>query len=245
MEKKRRKIEYFGNETKKEFIIRVAKEDPFLKIEEIAEMAGTTPHYVRTILSDANLSLMNLRKEYARRMEKYSESKILLSIKDSVSRLNIHTEENASVFTYSVPYRNLIESSEDFLWNIDKKRLYRYMQYIYYCQKPVGIIDFITQIRLPDEKLKQKDFIFKLSGLNLEEIRLTSPEIEIGKLSNLLKLNPIDSEFSPDHIVIKIRTLLTIKDQILGEEIFFFSSDYIKLIIPGLFSPTLELAQDS
>lgn len=57
-------------ETKKEIILALARRDPFLKIEEIARQAGTTPRYVRTILSEARLSLMELRKEYARTMQR-------------------------------------------------------------------------------------------------------------------------------------------------------------------------------
>ncbi|MFW6381023.1 MAG: hypothetical protein ACOCZ3_00645 [Bacillota bacterium] len=55
--------------TKKEIILEGVQKDPFLKIEELAKRADTTPRYVRTILSEANVSLMKLRKEYARKME--------------------------------------------------------------------------------------------------------------------------------------------------------------------------------
>lgn len=51
--------------TKKERVAYIAKKDPFLKVERIAQLAETTPHYVRTVLSEANLSLTRLRKEYA------------------------------------------------------------------------------------------------------------------------------------------------------------------------------------
>lgn len=57
-------------ETKKEQILNLARRDPFLKIEEIAATVETTPRYVRTILSEAKVSLMQLRRNYARRMEK-------------------------------------------------------------------------------------------------------------------------------------------------------------------------------
>lgn len=62
--------------TKKEIIIENAYRDPFLKIEDLAVMADTTSKYVRSILSEANVSLMELRKDYARRIEekKYSLS---------------------------------------------------------------------------------------------------------------------------------------------------------------------------
>lgn len=56
--------------TKKEQIINFAQNDPFLKISDIAEYVQTTPRYVRTILSEANISLMKLREKYARSMEK-------------------------------------------------------------------------------------------------------------------------------------------------------------------------------
>lgn len=55
--------------TKKEQILHLARKDPFLRIEEIAAQADTTPRYVRTILSEAKLSLMALRRKYARTME--------------------------------------------------------------------------------------------------------------------------------------------------------------------------------
>jgi hypothetical protein len=55
--------------TKKEQIINFAQSDPFLKISDIAEYVQTTPRYVRTILSEANISLMKLRERYARNME--------------------------------------------------------------------------------------------------------------------------------------------------------------------------------
>lgn len=56
--------------TKKEQILNLARKDPFLRVEEIAAKADTTPRYVRTILSEAKLSLMALRRNYARTMER-------------------------------------------------------------------------------------------------------------------------------------------------------------------------------
>lgn len=55
--------------TKKEQILHLAQKDPFLRVEEIAARAETTPRYVRTILSEAKLSLTALRRRYARTME--------------------------------------------------------------------------------------------------------------------------------------------------------------------------------
>jgi hypothetical protein len=58
-----------ANETIKAKVIQLVQKDPFLSIDEIAAQVETTPRYVRTILSEANLSLLQLRKHYARMME--------------------------------------------------------------------------------------------------------------------------------------------------------------------------------
>src|SRR5690554_4953319 len=52
-------------ETKKHRVLQVAQSDPFLTVAEIASAVSTTPKYVRTILSEAGISLAKLRKAYA------------------------------------------------------------------------------------------------------------------------------------------------------------------------------------
>ncbi len=234
-------MEHFAYETKKEYIIRLAKEDPFLKIEEIAEIAQTTQRYVRTILSEANLSLMNLREEYARKMEKYSELKILFSIKDSVIGLCLDTESNAPAFTYGKPQRQLLESSGDYVWNKDKVQLNQYMQQVFYYNIPVAVLAIVTATELENADMKYGLSIFSLLGLKQEDTRLTSPEIEIGSLGNLLIGYTSNLDFASDVSVIKISTLINVKNKVFGEEVFFFPSDSIKLTIPGIFNPTLQL----
>lgn len=59
-----------AKETIKDRVLQTAQKDPFLTIEEIAQSVNTTPRYVRTILSEAKVSLMHLRKVYAKSMEK-------------------------------------------------------------------------------------------------------------------------------------------------------------------------------
>ncbi len=41
-----------------------------MTVEELSERADTTTRYVRTILSEAGLSLNRLRRQYARRLER-------------------------------------------------------------------------------------------------------------------------------------------------------------------------------
>lgn len=60
----------YYEQTKKDNIIKLATNEPFLSISDIAEMADTTQRYVRTILSEADISLMKLRKENYERLEK-------------------------------------------------------------------------------------------------------------------------------------------------------------------------------
>lgn len=71
--------------TKKEQILALARQDPFLKIEEIATRVETTPPYVRTTLSEANISLMELRRNYARRMEKQLHEEVTTEVSPSGS----------------------------------------------------------------------------------------------------------------------------------------------------------------
>ncbi len=59
-----------ARETIKSHVVQTARQDPFLSIDEIATIVQTTPRYVRTILSEAQISLMQLRKSYAKTMEK-------------------------------------------------------------------------------------------------------------------------------------------------------------------------------
>lgn len=236
------KTKHFTYETKKEYIIRLAKKDPFLKIEEIAEIAQTTQRYVRTILSEASLSLMNLREEYARKMEKYSELKILFSIKDSINGFCM--EENSPTFTYGTVQSQQIESPEDYKWNTDKLPLYQYLQQVYYYQIPVSIVSFVTAVQLTEEKSVADISLFKLLGLKQEETRITNPEIEIGSLANFLGDNYV-SDFAPEDFMIKISTLVSVKNNLFGEERFYFPSDSIKLTIPGIFNSTLQLVKGS
>lgn len=51
-------------------VIALAQKDPYLTVKDLAREAGTTTRYVRTILSEANLSLHEMRRLYARRLER-------------------------------------------------------------------------------------------------------------------------------------------------------------------------------
>lgn len=101
----RKAVGNLNYKTKKEIIIENAYRDPFLKIEDLAELANTTSKYVRTILSEANLSLMELRKDYAR------------SIEDKRYSLSDRIILNHLIKTPLFDWKNIIESEHLFLNN--------------------------------------------------------------------------------------------------------------------------------
>lgn len=233
----------YKTETKKEFIIRVAKNDPFLKIEEIADQAKTTQRYVRTILSEANLSLMNLREEYARKMEKQSEAKILFSVKDSVGILDFSLDQSKVSFTYGKPRFISFKNIENCNWNCEDQPLYQYMQSVNCNDQTIGLIIYITSIKLANEQLANGTEVYQCLGLDQPDARLINPEIEFGRLSELIHNNQIQSMFGADRAIIKIKTFVNQQNKVLGEETFIFPSDVIKVTIPGVFSPVLQLAK--
>jgi len=55
-------------QSKKGHVIALAQADPFLTVKQLANQAGTTTRYVRTILSEAQLSLHEMRRTYAKRL---------------------------------------------------------------------------------------------------------------------------------------------------------------------------------
>lgn len=90
-------------DTKKELIVELARRDPFLRIDEIAARADTTPRYVRTILSEARVSLMKLRRNYARLMEQKLEHAASLSeVKSDRSVVSTRAQAGSSGEALSV-----------------------------------------------------------------------------------------------------------------------------------------------
>ncbi|HHY20175.1 MAG TPA: hypothetical protein GX522_09775 [Firmicutes bacterium] len=71
-------------EYKRDKIVRLVKDDPFLTIDKIAKMVNTTPRYVRTVLYENNLSLQELRRSYARKWKEGSFSKESLELGENL-----------------------------------------------------------------------------------------------------------------------------------------------------------------
>jgi hypothetical protein len=82
--------------------------------------------------------------------------------------------------------------------------------------------------------------LVSLLGWRPDELRLSNPEIEFGTLPAWLSAESWGAEWASQAPMVKIKTFLSYKGIITGEEIFFFPANYIKLTIPGMFSPSLE-----
>lgn len=91
-----------GNgESKKARVLRLAQTDPFLSVDEIARKVGTTSRYVRTSLSEAGLTLTELRRRFARDVRKR------LSGEDSGG------EEEGSVAVASAPSLKALDQDDE------------------------------------------------------------------------------------------------------------------------------------
>ncbi|TDX59046.1 hypothetical protein [Orenia marismortui] len=103
--------------TKKERVIYLAKKDPFLKVERISQLAETTSHYVRTVLSEANLSLTKLRKQYVKKLEdKKDKNKLLLDLLNvnQLGNLDLLVHDN-TVLNKRNKYNDIIGEKSNFL----------------------------------------------------------------------------------------------------------------------------------
>lgn len=94
-------------------VIALATKDPFLTVEELAQSVETTNRYVRTILSEADLSLNSLRRNYVRLLERRlgQQSKTFdLSIEKDLKVKRISIEE-VSPFIEGWTQREIIQAS--------------------------------------------------------------------------------------------------------------------------------------
>ncbi len=179
--------------TKKEQIINFAQNDPFLKISDIAEYVQTTPRYVRTILSEANISLMKLREKYARSMEK---------------RLQTHDEPEPDKVLKLKPFKGSMETGdlgidqmldEEFegLQKMGRdERLWRLNQVFYSNGNPCCVKEVIA-----------------FFGEDLVDVRLSSLEdvYELFSRKGINHLQYMDCVVRIDHVDDHIRKLLGIK----------------------------------
>ncbi len=170
--------------TKKEQIINFAQSDPFLKITDIAENVQTTPRYVRTILSEANISLMKLREKYAKNMEerlknnKYNDLQAKVSLRDEYSYNNVKTS-NVTVETYGD--HNDYEAIKKIKENDE---LMKISQVQYVDESPYCVHELITYMdsNVNKERLENLDSIYDLLGRKgINRLKFMNNVIKVSK----------------------------------------------------------------
>ncbi|MEC9489052.1 MAG: GntR family transcriptional regulator [Halanaerobium sp.] len=217
--------------TKKEQIINFAQSDPFLKISDIAEYVQTTPRYVRTILSEANISLMKLRERYARSMEKRLESqhvdgdlKAYIRLKEQGQKIKLG-KINYSLVEDGLKYQqvNQLRSGD---------RLYKVTQIRSMASSPICLHEVIAY--LPED--------VDLAGLdNLDELYDKFGELGYGRIrfmKNTFKFKPADKALRQllklkEPMVIHNERIIMMNTVPVGLENYYFNYDQIELVLPG------------
>ncbi|ACL69253.1 hypothetical protein [Halothermothrix orenii] len=221
----------FDWKTKKEKILENARRDPFLKIEELAKKANTTPRYVRTILSEANLSLMELREQYARKMEdkntKISEKLLLGQL------LNVAFSSKVKPLSKD----ELLFNNPQDLDNLsgDLNREYFYQSYLHLLKEtPWSVSTIIFNNEAFEEKfLKGKEDLFandlytkicrclESSKIQVSDI-IIDVEISNAQLAATLKLPPLSPVF-------RVKQILKDNDDEIALFLAYFNSKQVTL----------------
>lgn len=216
--------------TKKEQIINYAQSDPFLKISDIAEYVQTTPRYVRTILSEANISLMKLREKYARNMEKRL-------------KMDEQYELQAKVSLRDGYEYNSLQASDIFIEKADENQFPEISRFrvddelvkIYQIQsvddKPYCIHELITYLDkdINKERLQNLESVYDLLGRKgINNLQFMSNIITIEKPVEI-----IDKYFPEVDSLLLSRRLVLLNKIAIGLERFFIRTDLTKVEFAG------------
>ncbi|HHU92431.1 MAG TPA: GntR family transcriptional regulator [Halanaerobiaceae bacterium] len=216
--------------TKKEQIINFAQSDPFLKISDIAEYVQTTPRYVRTILSEANISLMKLREKYARNMEKRLKMDEQFELQAKVSlreEYNYNSIQCSDIFIEKADENQFPEISR-FRADDELVKVYQIQSVD---EKPYCIHELITYMDkdINKERLMNLESVYDLLGRK--------------GINNLQFMNNIITVESPVEIIKKyfpeVDSLLLSRRMVLlnkipiGIERFFVRTDLTKVEFAG------------
>lgn len=207
---------------KKEKVIYLAKNDPFLKVEELAEQVGTTSHYVRTVLSEAKLSLTKLRKRYARKMEQLSNlstGQFLIDMVNVSEPNEVFTEQlNKIILNNYKKYQQLIKS-DNF-----QKRVLRVSDQA----EPILINN--TLLIPSEEKIDSKGEINNLLNVKSADIEFGDSILEIETANYELAENLQINSGQP---ILEISRKILIKNQVKGLDILYISPDRCKIGLSG------------
>jgi hypothetical protein len=219
--------------TKKEQIINFAQNDPFLKISDIAEYVQTTPRYVRTILSEANISLMKLREKYARSMEKRLQVQDApIDAQNAVRFRPIQGGLKAG----EIQIQLIFEEEYEELQKINKdEKLWRINQICYSAEKPFCVKEIITFFPedLTNEKVESMESVYELFGrkginrLLFQDniVRFDPPNEEVRKLLNVKKME----------LVMIISRYILLNKIPIGMENYYLRTDKVEISFAGEF----------
>ncbi|WP_027339337.1 hypothetical protein [Halonatronum saccharophilum] len=216
--------------TKKEQIINFARHDPFLKISDIAENVETTPRYVRTILSEANISLMDLREKYARNMEERLAVKGANLQKATVKLLKDKGEINVGKINLkrvdNLQFRELVKRNP-------KEELYKIVQTKFVDGAPYSIQEIITYLSsdINEERIADLESLYELfgnKGIEGFKFRNNVVQVERGNpiISSQLSLQDSDP-------IVKSQRVILIDKMPIGIENYYFDANSIQLVFPG------------
>lgn len=210
-------------QTKKEQIINLAQNDPFLKISDIAAYVKTTPRYVRTILSEANISLMKLRKRYARSMERQ-----LRLQEEERKEAHLSMVDGADYLHRGEMEMQLVQNNLE--QDIAGESLYRISQVSFFQERPYSLHEIIVgEAYLEKECLADRDTIYQLlkipgdldfhpSTIHMKEAR--SPWTE-------------DLFLADGDMVIVVTRNIGPLDALVAREQFILDARILESIIPG------------
>lgn len=196
----------------KDRVIALAKSDPFLKVKDLAQKAGTTAPYVRTILSEAGLSLNEMRRSYARRLERTSQAGPVQGEFPVQAELTV-SKTAGSKAAPEVP-------------NWAGLDLFQAV-----CLDQSAAVPCYVQLLTPKELRLSADF----TGLDLRSL-ISAADLEqlevAGQRAEVVQASPELAEvldLPPESQVVKLTTFLTAREELLALEIKWLSLEGLVL----------------
>jgi hypothetical protein len=187
----------------------LAQEDPFLTVKNLAKEAGTTTPYVRTILSEAGLSLNEMRRLYARRLEQSAGAvKSAAGIEEVQAELTITTIEGDKTAVREWAEQTLFLASR-----VERR------------QSLTSFVQLITPHRLTVETAV-KNMRDLLPPACRKGARIARQEAQV--LPAPKRLDP-NLDWPPASQVLKLTTLLTCDQEPLALEVKWLALDGLVL----------------
>jgi len=216
--------------TKKEQIINFARHDPFLKISDIAEHVDTTPRYVRTILSEANISLMELREKHARNMEERLDGRESELQKATIRLM----QQDGDLETGQIQVQKLEEVDFDELIKTDvEEELYQIRQKKKVDQEVYALQEIITYLSsdINQNRLEDLNSLYELFGnKGINNLNFENNIIQVNQSNRILASQ---LEIEPEEPVVKSQRTIKLDQLPIGIENYYFDADNIQLVLPG------------